>query len=140
MRIFSSLLLFSFLLLLNSVNTQAQKVGVVLSGGGADGVAHIGVLKALEENHIPIDYIVGTSMGAFIAGMYASGYSVAEIEKFIKSEKFKRAAEGDVEEKYIFYLKDESCKNLLCSLLFCTVFLLCSGSVVTSSDSVLTEL
>lgn len=105
MRILSSLLLFSFLLLLNSVNTQAQKVGVVLSGGGADGVAHIGVLKALEENHIPIDYIVGTSMGAFIAGMYASGYSVAEIEKFIKSEKFKRAAEGDVEEKYIFYLK-----------------------------------
>lgn len=86
-------------------NVAAQKVGVVLSGGGADGVAHIGVLKALEENHIPVDYIVGTSMGAFIAGMYASGYSVKEIEAFINSEKFKRAAEGDVEEKYVFYLK-----------------------------------
>jgi NTE family protein len=98
--ILSTCLLFTF-----TQQSQSQTVGVVLSGGGADGVAHIGVLKALEENNIPIDYIVGTSMGAFIAGMYASGYSVKQIEGFITSEKFKRAAEGDVEEKFIFYLK-----------------------------------
>lgn len=88
-----------------AMKSQGQKVGVVLSGGGADGVAHVGVLKALEQNKIPIDYIVGTSMGAFIAGMYASGYSADQIEQFIVSESFKRAAEGDVDEKYIFYLK-----------------------------------
>ena len=97
--------LFFLLILFFSKISFAQKVGVVLSGGGADGLAHVGVLKALEENHIPIDYIVGTSMGAFVAGMYASGYSAKEIENFINSEKFKSAAEGDVEEKYVFYFK-----------------------------------
>ena len=53
--------------------THAQKVGLVLSGGAAKGLAHIGVLKALEENEIPIDYIVGTSMGGIIGGCYAEG-------------------------------------------------------------------
>ena len=48
---------------------QAQKVGLVLSGGAAKGLAHVGVLKALEDNGIPIDYIVGTSMGGIIGGM-----------------------------------------------------------------------
>jgi NTE family protein len=74
-------------------------VGVVLSGGGADGISHIGFLKALEENNIPIDYIAGTSMGALIAGMYASGYSPAQMEEFVKKEKFKNWAEGEIEEK-----------------------------------------
>ena len=53
--------------------TQAQKVGLVLSGGGAKGLAHIAVIRALEENGIPIDYISGTSMGAIVAGLYAAG-------------------------------------------------------------------
>ena len=56
------------------------KVGLVLSGGGARGGAHIGVLKALEEMEIKVDYIAGTSMGAIIGGMYAAGYSADEIE------------------------------------------------------------
>ena len=51
-------------------SAKAQKVGLVLSGGAASGIAHIGVLKALEENNIPIDYITGTSMGAFIGALY----------------------------------------------------------------------
>ena len=49
----------------------AQKVGLVLSGGGAKGAAHIGVIKALEENGIPIDYITGTSAGAIVGSLYA---------------------------------------------------------------------
>jgi NTE family protein len=49
----------------------AQKVGLVLSGGAAKGFAHVGVLKALEENEIPVDYIVGTSIGGIIGGCYA---------------------------------------------------------------------
>ncbi|WP_457665850.1 patatin-like phospholipase family protein [Thiolapillus sp.] len=57
------------------------KIGLVLSGGGARGAAHVGVLKVIEELHIPIDYIAGTSMGAIIGGLYASGMSPEEIEK-----------------------------------------------------------
>lgn len=61
------------------------KVAVVLAGGGAKGAAHIGVLKALEEMHIPVDIITGTSMGAYVGGLYASGMSADEIESFIYS-------------------------------------------------------
>ena len=60
---------------------SAQKVGLVLSGGGAKGAAHIGVIKALEENNIPIDYITGTSIGAIIGSLYAMGYSPEEISR-----------------------------------------------------------
>ena len=67
------------------VNASREKIGVVLSGGGARGLAHFGVLKALEAQHVPIDYIAGTSAGALIGGMYASGMSIAEIEKKIKN-------------------------------------------------------
>ena len=57
------------------------RIGLVLGGGGALGFAHVGVLKVLEEQQIPIDYITGTSMGAIVAGMYASGMSPEEIEQ-----------------------------------------------------------
>ena len=57
--------------LFNAHNVQAQKVGLVMSGGGASGIAHIGVLKALEENNIPINCISGTSIGSIIGGLYA---------------------------------------------------------------------
>ena len=57
------------------------RIGLVLSGGGARGAAHVGVLKVLEELHIPIDAIAGTSMGAVVGGLYASGMSAAEIER-----------------------------------------------------------
>ncbi len=68
----------------------SQRVGLVLSGGGGPGIAHIGVLKALEENNIPIDYITGTSIGALIGGLYASGYSPDEMITFFKSSDFKK--------------------------------------------------
>ncbi len=65
-------------------NSSAQlKIGLALSGGGARGGAHVGVLKALEELGVEVDYIAGTSMGAIIGGLYASGYSVAEIEELL---------------------------------------------------------
>ena len=57
------------------------RTGLVLSGGAARGLAHIGVLKALEEQGVQIDAIAGTSMGAVIGGLYAAGYSVDELEK-----------------------------------------------------------
>lgn len=61
------------------------RIGLVLSGGGARGAAHIGVLKVLEENRVPVDVIAGTSMGAVVGGLYASGLSAAEVEKVMTS-------------------------------------------------------
>lgn len=60
------------------------KVGVVLSGGGAKGVAHISVLRAIEEAGVPVDYIAGTSMGAIIGGLYAMGYTTAELDSIVR--------------------------------------------------------
>lgn len=65
-----------------------------MSGGGAKGIAHVGVLKALEENEVPIDYIVGTSMGGIIGGCYAAGMSPDAIERMILSEDFLRWVNG----------------------------------------------
>ena len=62
-----------------------QRVGLVLSGGGAKGMTHIGIIRALEENGIPIDYVTGTSMGAIISSLYAMGYSPDEMFELIKS-------------------------------------------------------
>jgi NTE family protein len=83
----------------------SQKVGVVLSGGGASGLAHIGVLKALEENNIPIDYIAGTSIGSLIGAYYASGYSPAEIEQLVKGGFFQKITKGEIPTKYTYLLK-----------------------------------
>ncbi len=82
---FPSIFLF-FLFCLSSFSLSAQnrpKIGLVLSGGGAKGAAHIGVLKVIEKNRVPIDYIVGTSIGAYVGGLYALGYSAEEIEKIM---------------------------------------------------------
>lgn len=78
---------------------QAQeKVGLVLSGGGAKGLVHVGVIKALEENNIPIDYITGTSMGAIIGGLYAIGYSPDDMIELLSSKEFKTWYTGNKEE------------------------------------------
>jgi NTE family protein len=66
-------------------DTGRPRIGLVLSGGGARGAAHIGVLKVLEENHVPIDAIAGTSMGAVVGGLYASGLSAADVERVMTS-------------------------------------------------------
>ncbi len=62
-------------------HSARPKIGLALSGGGARGAAHVGVLRVLEELHVPVDYIAGTSMGAIVGGLYASGMSPDEIEK-----------------------------------------------------------
>ena len=54
---------------------QRPKIGLALGGGGARGIAHIGVIRALEELHVQVDYIAGTSMGSIVAGLYACGYT-----------------------------------------------------------------
>lgn len=66
--------------LLSDGNTSRVRVGLALSGGGARGAAHLGVIRVLEEHRVPIDYIAGTSMGAIIGGLYSSGLNTDEIE------------------------------------------------------------
>ena len=67
------------------------KVGLVLSGGGARGIAHVGVIKALHEKNIPIDYVAGTSMGAIVGGLYAIGMSPEDLEWAVKSVDWDKA-------------------------------------------------
>lgn len=78
------------MLLFRSTPTSGQGVAVVLSGGGSRGMAHIGVLKALEENNIPVDYIAGTSIGAAVGALYAAGYSPEEMITIFSSDHFDR--------------------------------------------------
>lgn len=84
---------------------SAQSVGLVLSGGGAKGLYHIGVLKALEQENIPIDYISGTSMGSIIGGLYAIGYTPEQMADEFMSEQIKYWLTGRIEEKYKYYFK-----------------------------------
>ncbi len=92
-------------LILLGIPVHGQRVGLVLSGGGARGVSHIGVLKALEENEIPIDYISGTSMGAIIGGLYAAGYSAQQIEEIFTSEELQSWISGAFDKQYSYYYK-----------------------------------
>src|SRR5688572_24707116 len=63
---------------------KRPRIGLVLSGGGARGIAHIGVLEWFEENRIPVDYVAGTSMGGIVGGMYAAGMTPAEMRKTLE--------------------------------------------------------
>ncbi|NWE46327.1 patatin-like phospholipase family protein [Pseudomonas gingeri] len=94
-RLLSCLLLCLLPLLSHAAEPPRPKVGLVLSGGAARGLAHIGVLKALEEQGIAIDAIAGTSMGAVIGGLYASGYKIDELEKLALDIDWKRALSDD---------------------------------------------
>ncbi len=89
--------------LLLSFTVHSQKVAVVMSGGAAKGLAHVGMLKALEENEIPIDYVAGTSMGGIVAGCYAAGMSPEQIEDIMLSDALMRWINGRLEEGYNYY-------------------------------------
>lgn len=105
--------LFLLFLLYTSV-CLSQKVALVLSGGAAKGLAHIGVLKALEENEIPVDYVIGTSMGGIIGGCYAGGMSPAQIEDIILSKNFLNWVNGRFEfGRSYYYFKKENDASFL---------------------------
>lgn len=93
-----------------------QKVGLVLSGGGASGLAHIGVIKALEERGIPIDYITGTSAGAFVGALYSCGYSPLEMEAMVASESFQKMSRGEIEAHQRFAYREEEFNASMISL------------------------
>ncbi len=92
----------------SSAPMQAREtVGLVLSGGGAKGIAHIGVIQALEDNNIPIDYVTGTSMGAIVGGLYAAGYTPEEMMELILSTPFSYWSTGRVDPSLTFYFNRE---------------------------------
>lgn len=80
-----------------------QSVGLVLSGGGAKGIAHIGVIQALEDNNIPIDFVAGTSMGAIVGGLYAIGYTPAEMLDLLLSRDFANWSTGQIDPNLTYY-------------------------------------
>lgn len=94
----------------NAKSTRPDRptVGLVLSGGGAKGVAHIGAIRALEEAGIPIDYIAGTSAGAIVGGLYASGYSTEQMEDIFLSDEFSDWINGRIDDVYSYAFKSEN--------------------------------
>ena len=85
------------------------KIGLVLSGGGAKGIAHIGALKVIEEAGVKIDFIGGTSMGAIVGGLYASGYSAAELDSIFRNTNFNQIIQDNFpRSNKSFYEKEDS--------------------------------
>lgn len=100
------LLLFGLLTSSGLGVARAQRVGVVMSGGGAKGLYHIGVLKALEEAGVPVDYVAGTSMGAIVGSLYAAGYSPEEMEQIVATGALQEWVSGRINPRYSRYYRE----------------------------------
>ena len=92
------------------------KIGLVLSGGGAKGFAHVGALKVIEEAGIPIDYITGTSIGSIVGGLYAMGYDAATLEKIISGQNWESLLSNESNRKYVPAITKEEESRYLLSL------------------------
>ena len=112
-RLLSCLLLCLCPLMLFAAEAARPKVGLVLSGGAARGLAHVGVLKALEEQGIHIDAIAGTSMGAVIGGLYASGYKIDELEKLALGIDWKEALSDAPEREDVPFRRKQDDRDFL---------------------------
>ena len=88
---------------LQSVQAERPKIGLALSGGGAKGSAHIAVLEILEQNNIPVDYVAGTSIGAYVGGLYALGYNAAEIKEIMFSVGLDRGTSDSIDRDKLPY-------------------------------------
>jgi NTE family protein len=96
-----------------SAEQTRPRIGLVLSGGGARGAAHVGVLKVIEEMKIPIDAIAGTSMGAVVGGLYASGMSASEVEKLLTSVNWQDAFQDRPPRAQLGYRRKQDDRNFL---------------------------
>ena len=97
---------------LKEVGTDGS-IGLVLAGGGAKGLYHIGVIKALEENDIPIDYVSGTSMGAIIGALYAAGYTADEMASLATSGEVEKWVSGKIDDRYrLFYTERQDLPSM----------------------------
>lgn len=114
----ASLLLFIEAEAVPQHKVQRKKVGVVLSGGGAKGMAHIGALKVINEIGIPIDYIVGTSMGAIIGGLYAIGYTPEQLDSMVRKQNWQFLLSDHVERRDMNLMEREAEETYVISVPF----------------------
>jgi NTE family protein len=109
-------IIFSYLICFQPIIIQAQetrpKIGIALSGGGARGIAHVGVLKALEELRVPIDYIAGTSMGSIAGGLYASGLSAEAIRRILEQTDWESIFNLKTERNQLSYREKQNQRRL----------------------------
>ena len=110
-----SILLLSFFTV---ATVYGQSVGLVLSGGGAKGLYHIGVLQALEENNVAIDYVAGTSMGSIIAGLYAAGYTPEQMREIAVSGDIEQWISGRLDKQHYRYYREQDTPPTLLTLRF----------------------
>ncbi|MBD3646682.1 MAG: patatin-like phospholipase family protein, partial [Pseudomonadales bacterium] len=109
MKRFGNWLTIALLFSCANVAAEAERIGLVLSGGGARGLAHIGAIRALEEQGVAIHYIAGTSMGAVIGALYASGRSPDEMEEIVRDLDWSQALDDDPDRDQLAYrLKRDS--------------------------------
>lgn len=97
------ILVFLLLFVFHLSGVERKKVGLVLGGGGAKGAAHVGVLKVLEEVGIPVDYVAGTSIGAIVGGLYASGYTATELDSIVRSLNWKMLLSDQLSSSDLLY-------------------------------------
>ncbi len=95
-----------------------KKVGLVLSGGGAKGIAHIGVIEVLEKAGIPIDYVVGTSMGSIVGGLYAIGYTGEELDTLVRQQDWTFLLSDKVKRDYLPFMEKEATEKYVFSFSF----------------------
>src|SRR6267378_2260650 len=108
--LFLAVIVFSATLAVSQESASERKrpeIGLVLEGGGALGLAHIGVLQWLEEHHVPIGYVAGTSMGGLVGGIYATGSSPAEIRDLVHEIKWDEVIRGQVPFQDLSYRRKE---------------------------------
>ena len=109
--------IFVFLVLFQLVLcAQRPRIGLALSGGGAKGMAHVGVLRALEEAGVEIDYISGTSMGAVVGAMYSLGYTVDEIESYLKKVDWNALLNNDISREHLLQNDRDDFEKYLISI------------------------
>ena len=96
----------------NQPGTSRPKIGVALEGGGALGLAHIGVLQWFEDHHIPIDYLAGTSMGGLVGGLYATGKSPQELQELVKEQKWDIIIGGQIPYEDLSYRRKEDLRAI----------------------------
>lgn len=102
----------------NVAAQQRKKVALVLSGGGAKGTAYIGALKVIEEVGIPIDYVVGTSMGAIVGGLYSVGYTTAQLDSMVRTQDWEMLLSDKIERKKQTLTERENSEKYILSIPF----------------------
>lgn len=112
------LLLLVFAFSLPAVLAERKKVGLVLSGGGAKGMSHIGAIKVIERAGIPIDYVVGTSIGSIVGGLYAIGYDAAAIDSMARTQDWMMLLSDKVHRNKLFFAEKDDSEKFIFKLNF----------------------